>query len=278
LLFELRRLRFSFRAEQPIRFGASAANTFRGALGTELRSVVSADVYARIFEPRRAGTGPSGLNDLPRPFVLRTRHLDSRLIEAGSTFAVDLHLFALPGEIKDAFRLAFKRFEVQGLGPARSAVTLLEGTAEAVAIDLSDRVKAVSAIRVHLLSPTELKCDHDWTANPDFVTLACRIRDRISTLRQFYGPGPLPLDFRAFAERAALIRTVRSRLVRAEALRHSSRTGQSHSLGGVIGEVEYAGVFAEFLPYLEAARWTGVGRQTVWGKGELLTQPLAGET
>ena len=26
---------------------------------------------------------------------------------------------------------------------------------------------------------------------------------------------------------------------------------------------------AEFLPYLEIARWTGVGRQTVWGKGEI---------
>ena len=26
---------------------------------------------------------------------------------------------------------------------------------------------------------------------------------------------------------------------------------------------------AEFLPYLEAAHWTGVGRQAVWGKGEI---------
>ena len=30
---------------------------------------------------------------------------------------------------------------------------------------------------------------------------------------------------------------------------------------------EYEGDLAEFLPWLEAARWTGVGRLTVWGNG-----------
>ena len=25
-------------------------------------------------------------------------------------------------------------------------------------------------------------------------------------------------------------------------------------------------------PFLKAAEWTGVGRQTVWGKGEILVQ------
>jgi len=36
-----------------------------------------------------------------------------------------------------------------------------------------------------------------------------------------------------------------------------------------VGIAEYEGDLAEFLPYLEAARWTGVGRQSVWGKGEI---------
>ena len=35
------------------------------------------------------------------------------------------------------------------------------------------------------------------------------------------------------------------------------------------GEVEYGGELGEFLPYLEAGQWIGVGRQTVWGKGEI---------
>jgi hypothetical protein len=40
-------------------------------------------------------------------------------------------------------------------------------------------------------------------------------------------------------------------------------------LGGFVGVAEYEGDLNEFFPYLEIARWTGVGRQTVWGKGEI---------
>jgi len=48
-----------------------------------------------------------------------------------------------------------------------------------------------------------------------------------------------------------------------------------HSLGGFTGEAEYEGDLAEFLPWLRAARWVGVGRQTVWGKGELRVEDPA---
>jgi hypothetical protein len=49
--------------------------------------------------------------------------------------------------------------------------------------------------------------------------------------------------------------------------RRSARTGQSHSLGGFTGHAEYEGDLTEFVPWLEAAFWTGVGRLTVWGNG-----------
>jgi hypothetical protein len=42
-----------------------------------------------------------------------------------------------------------------------------------------------------------------------------------------------------------------------------------HPLGGFTGSAEYEGDLAEFLPWLRAARWVGVGRQTVWGKGDV---------
>jgi hypothetical protein len=51
--------------------------------------------------------------------------------------------------------------------------------------------------------------------------------------------------------------------------RRSSRTGQSHLIGGFLGTAEYEGDLAEFLPFVQAAKWTGVGRQPVWGKGEI---------
>jgi CRISPR/Cas system endoribonuclease Cas6 (RAMP superfamily) len=57
--------------------------------------------------------------------------------------------------------------------------------------------------------------------------------------------------------------------------RRSGRTGQVHSIGGFTGEADYEGELAEFLPWLRAARWVGVGRQTVWGKGDVrVVRPL----
>jgi len=71
-------------------------------------------------------------------------------------------------------------------------------------------------------------------------------------------------------ERAARIQLSHCDIRQVPVERRSSRTGRTHPIGGFIGSAEYEGELAEFVPYLEAARWTGVGRQTVWGKGEIL--------
>jgi len=104
---------------------------------------------------------------------------------------------------------------------------------------------------------------------PEFGVLAARIRDRLSTLRECYDDGPLAIDFRGFGERAARVRMTRCETGRVEVARRSSRTGQVHPIGGFVGEAEYEGELAEFVPYLKAAKWVGVGRQTVWGKGAI---------
>ena len=54
--------------------------------------------------------------------------------------------------------------------------------------------------------------------------------------------------------------------------RRSSRTGQRHGIGGFVGFAEYEGDLAEFVPYLEAAYWTGVGRHCTWGNGQIKTR------
>jgi hypothetical protein len=124
-------------------------------------------------------------------------------------------------------------------------------------------------LRIQFLTPTELKSGQAIAARPEFVHLAARVRDRISTLRELYGGGALDLDFREFGERASLIRMTHCDIRRVDLKRRSSRTGQVHSIGGFVGEAHYEGELGEFVPYLKAAQWTGVGRQTVWGKGQI---------
>jgi hypothetical protein len=136
-------------------------------------------------------------------------------------------------------------------------------------IPLIAEANPVHAVQIRFLTPTELKFDNRLADQPEFSILFGRARDRVSTLRTLYGPGPLPIDFRQSGERAAQVRLVRSRLRTESIERRSSRTGQVHPIGGFVGEADYEGEIGEFLPILHAAAWTGVGRQTVWGKGQI---------
>ena len=128
----------------------------------------------------------------------------------------------------------------------------------------------VRRVRVRFLTPTELK----GADRPEFSVLFSRIRDRVSTLRALYGAGPLEIDFKSMGRHSESVSTTRCDLEYVDAERVSRKTGQRHSIGGFIGVAEYEGDLAEFVPYLEAARWTGVGRQTVWGKGEIAWEEI----
>ena len=138
---------------------------------------------------------------------------------------------------------------------------------EPMILSLDTPAHAVRRVRVEFVTPTEIK----GARSPEFGALAARIRDRLSTLRELYDDGPLPIDFRAFGERARQVRMTRCEIADVSLTRRSSRTGQLHSIGGFTGVAEYEGDLTEFVPYLQAAAWTGVGRQTVWGKGEIAT-------
>jgi hypothetical protein len=244
-----------------------------------------------MFEPALHG-GPSGLADPPRPFVLRASHLDGARLGSGDRFHADVHVFDLKDPALAYFTLTFAKLARDGLGPRRGQVELesvdavaLSGEPsrrlfhagtfrlalppEALVLDLQPVARALRNVEVSFLTPTELKGSGDIMRALPFDVLFARIRDRVSTLRALYGEGPLEIDFRGMAERARSVRAVRSDLRFADVRRRSSRTGEVHGIGGFVGTVSYEGELAEFVPFLEAARWVGVGRHTVWGNGVL---------
>lgn len=244
--FDLYPLRFRV---TPRRTAPLTPNLLRGALGSALKQL-NEDDYQRFFAPSsRPGGGPSGLADPPRPFVFRLQN--DRTIGM-NVFTAGTEIFVRAARLIDAFEIE----SVEG--------------AELLRLPLAGDTNPVNQLRVHFLTPTELK----GADRPEFGTLLARIRDRVSTLRQLYGPGPLDIDFKLFGERAARVAMTRCELTRVANERTSRATGQRHSLGGFIGVAEYEGELSEFIPFLEIARWTGVGRQTVWGKGEIAYEIL----
>ena len=307
MTFEFYRFRFYFRSAGSLYFPVyKSGNIVRGAFGDIFRKLVcipschdakTCDIradcpYARVFEPQAArGEGPSGLVDWARPFVFRAAHLDGRTILREEAFHFDVHNFDVRDPALPYFVLAFAQLAREGLGPGRGRAELTsvdqldlnEGRVAQVfdggqfrmrelaapnVVDLSETPERVGRLRVRFVTPTELKAGHQVADRPEFGILFGRLRDRISNLRTLYGAGPLEIDFRAMGERAAAVRMTGYDLQRTEADRLSSRTGQRHPLGGFVGEAEYEGQLAEFLPYLRLGKWVGVGRQTVWGKGE----------
>lgn len=250
---ELLACRLTFRARRPLLFPPPASNRFRGAMGFELSD--------SLFRPT-SPDGPSGLQDRPRPFTLRAEHLDGTQVLQGDTFELGLNLF-LPDPVP--FHQALSTLEW---------AEMLTFVPVPITLPLAEPAPPQSRIRVRFATMTELKPPMPKGVLPSFEILISRLRDRISALRTFYGPGPLDLDFAAFAERATTVRSIGGALVWHELERHSLRTGQTHPLSGFTGYVDYEGELAEFIPWLRAGQHTGVGRQTVWGKGVLLTEPF----
>ncbi|HYZ83595.1 MAG TPA: CRISPR system precrRNA processing endoribonuclease RAMP protein Cas6 [Bryobacteraceae bacterium] len=304
LSFELFALRFEFMAQEPIRFPlGKAGNTLRGALGSLFREIACHSdcpspaecsfryecPYARVFEPAWP-SGPSGFAQPPRPFVLRAAHLDGQTFGPGDRFSFDLHLFNLHEPALEYFILTFARLAEEGIGPLRGRAQLVSVheldefhrptgkdpvVAQPLRLSLKPSADPVSSIAVHFRTPTEIKTGSRIAVRPEFAMLLSRIRDRVSTLSLMYGNGPLDVNYAALGAAAASVRLVSSDLRHEEATRLSSRTGQEHSIGGFVGTVQYEGELEPFLPWLRAAEWTGVGRQTVWGKGAIEVEVLS---
>jgi hypothetical protein len=250
--FDLFALRYHFAAPALVHFPpGETANLFRGQFGKILYRRHPC-VYIQLFTPAEAG--PSGLHLPPKPFVLRVRHLEGAKL---SRFHMGLNLF----EPDPDFLVIRDSIAELGRESLRAELTSIEGE-EVLRLPLS-ATRPAGRVRIHFLSPTELKN----ASRPEFGPLFSRIRDRISTLRALYGWGPLEIDFKAIGERAGAIRMTRCDLRNIDRKRVSR--ANIHPLGGFTGVAEYEGDLTEFIPYLEIAGYTGVGRQTVWGKGEI---------
>jgi hypothetical protein len=253
--FRLEVLRFTFEAREPVSFApGAAANSFRGAFGHILRTVASAEEYARWFEPPAHG-GPSGFADPPRPFVIRAHQLDGRSFAAGERLYVDVHAF-LPGGA-GVFERVFRE---------RERLRLVRTECRDVAVPLVGE-ETRDGLTLAFRTPTELKSGGAVLREAPFEVVVARAADRVGELARLYGGGELAIDHRGVRERARAVRVVESALEWESRSRTSSRTGQTHPVGGFVGWVRYEGACGEFVNLLRAAYWTGIGRQTVWGTG-----------
>lgn len=136
---------------------------------------------------------------------------------------------------------------------------------------ITARAATLPADRITLdfLTPTRLKHRGRWVdEGPPFHVLVKVLLGRISSLSYFHCGHKLEADFRGLIDRAAEVRIVQSETDWRDWSRFSGRQKQRVEMGGLVGQVTYAGDLRPYLPLLALGELVHVGKGTVFGNGQ----------
>ena len=288
----------------------SRGPTLRGAFGITLRRLVCHDLdlacracpleptcaYPQAFEPRPPADADrlSNLQDAPRPFVFDIPLDESPSFPAGIPVTFGLTAVGRAARLVPYFVSAFRTLADEGLGPRRAkfdlvniaaldargaAITIYENTTPLVRLTAptlraADLMKPGDTTRTTLTlrfpTPLDLKDRGVPVGTPEFAPLIRRLRDRANALSTFFADGPLSLDFKGLSAIAEGVKLVRNATRLIEVNRTSSRTGQRHDVGGLIGEADYEGEgIGKLMALVRVGEVVHAGKHAAFGNGEM---------
>lgn len=262
--------------------------------------------FPRVFAPAIPEGRPAilRLKDPPRPFVIGDPHPTAPALPASEPLSLGLTLVGSAAAELPYFVVSFRRLGQDGFGPERvrfevdriACVDAADMTGPVVYERGSDLVRpqriplrardlarpgdaTASRARLRFLTPVDLRGEGDAGAGsadaPAFGVLLRRARNRATALATFFGEAPIDHDPRALAELADSVTLVRSEVGRTELMRRSSRTGQRHPVGGVVGSAVYEGEgIGALMPWLRLAELIGVGKHATFGNGRVAVDVL----
>jgi hypothetical protein len=124
------------------------------------------------------------------------------------------------------------------------------------------------SLSIEFLTPLRLKSRGEFLRGDlPFSALAGALMRRLETLSFFYGAGSLALDYSALMERAREVGTGSRSFRWVEWERYSYRQDRRIPWGGIVGQIDYAGDFGPFLPFLALGEIIGVGNGCAFGLG-----------
>ena len=136
----------------------------------------------------------------------------------------------------------------------------------------------IDTLRICFDTPVELKDRGVVADRPEFSVLIARLAERIWALGMLYNGWPPDFCLNLPVALSEQVELTAHDWSRSESRRRSARSNTTHSLGGFTGWADYRGPIAPFIPLLSIGAWTGVGRQTVWGKGVFHLERTGGAT
>lgn len=307
MLDELRKVRYArFRMEMAavdrLRLPPYKGSTFRGAFGHAFKKLVCVKrdldcstclisdrcAYHYVFEtPFGGGGDPRGYAFAPHPFVIQPPEETRSVYEPDAPLHIGLVLVGRALEYLPYFIYAFEEMGRRGLGAGRGRAALKRIIALSSGEDLCiyqvetgrlssdypvcagppEGGEVGARLRLRLLTPTRLKAVGRYVRRLDFSLLVRALLRRSSDLARFHCGAELALDYPLLIERAAGVSEVAAHVRWHDWERYSQRQGRKITLGGLSGEVEFAGDWAPFLPLLRLGADVHVGKGTVFGLG-----------
>lgn len=234
----------------------------------------------------------------PVPLIIDTSDSDQTVYHPGEPLTFDVTLIGKAVDFLSYIVVAFRELGSKGLGPGRGrfrlarveAVTPFEAeTALVYQVAQPDRVQTcalsvdvaqISAwaktwpterVTLTLRTPTRLK-HHGrmMRQGPPFHVLVRRLLDRVSSLAYFHCEQRWELDFRGWIERAKAVEIAETTTHWESWTRHSRRQDREIRMGGLTGQVTYAGDVAPYRALLALGTLVHVGKGTVFGNGRLV--------
>lgn len=251
-------------------------------------------VYMYVFNtnPDLCLVDAGRYRDAPHPFNFQLQVDRDQVLERGQAFTFKITLTGRAIHWLPSFVHAFQIMGRLGVGKGRGrfeliGVVALDGRGAPVqtifpeprmkeppmvlgvqeAIALGAEFGSGRELRLRLLSPLRMQSNGSLCRELTFGTLFRTILRRLENLLHFHCDGPAFVEWGAWKEKIDHITTLWSHLRWHDWERYSKRQDRRMKLGGLVGEICFAGPLAEFVPVLVMGSWLGVGKNTTFGLG-----------
>lgn len=263
--------------------------------------LVSACAYARVFEAGPADGGDRfKYRDVPRPFIIQPPVQTTTSLKTGENLDFHLVLIGQAADLLPYFVVSLREMTIAGLGyrvgaggrgrlrleciealsPDGQALPVYDGQDQsvrpgrwghpAVRWYLPEDATGNGAVTVRFMTMTRLVSEGRLQDRPEFELLVRSLLRRVTALVYCHCNRPVALDFPGLLAAAGQVNLVEDRTSWVDWSRYSSRQRTSMKLGGIVGDVRYAGpheILDGFAPLLAAGKLVHVGKNPTFGLG-----------
>ena len=122
-------------------------------------------------------------------------------------------------------------------------------------------------VRLRLMTPLRLVMDGKLVHRLTLQALMRRLLRRLTDLHSYFCDEKLELDFHGLLEKAEHVKVAEDRTYWVDLSSYSRRRQASTPIGGLVGEISFAGELQDFLPFLVWGQFTHAGKDVTKGNG-----------